>query len=231
MMRFLRHPVFPGHRYGGRLLALRLPGRSAIGPRHRKAVDAAGFTIVEALIGVVILTASIGVLAALTARQWSSSADVDVLDRVERAVASDLGWLKTYATYWRMTSGPYSITCTQAGFGSGCTAFVSSRFSLEYAPDEARCATATGLADDFLTAARSNDSATLTPARPTFALFETGNRTFNLNNLPAGMSLTRTITTGKNLVFLSYSLTGANAASYNFRREAALRPEASGWCP
>ena len=229
MMRFLRHPVFPGRRDGARPLALRLRGRSAVGPPDRKAADAAGFTIVEALIGVVILTASIGVLAALTARQWSSSADVDVLDRVESAVASDLGWLKTYATYWRMTSGPYSITCTQAGFGSGCTAFVSSRFSLEYAPDEARCAT--GLAEDFLTAARSNDSATLTPARPTFALFETGTRTFNLNNLPAGMSLTRTITTGKNLVFLSYSLTGANAASYNFRREAALRPEASGWCP
>jgi hypothetical protein len=226
MMRFLRHPVFPSHRYGARPLALRLRGRFAIGPPDRKAADAAGFTIVEALIGVVILTASIGVLAALTARQWSSSADVDVLDRVESAVARDLGWLKTYATYWRMTSGPYNITCTQAGFGNSCTAFVSSRFGLEYAPDEARCATATGLADDFVTAA---GSVTLNPARP-FTV-ASGATTLGVSGLPSGMSLTRTITTGNNIVYLSYSLTGANAATYNFRREAALRPEASGWCP
>lgn len=185
-----------------------------------------GFTILEVLIGVVILTASIGALAVVTARQWSRSADVDVLARVENAVASDLGWLKTYAKYWRMTSGPYNLTCTQAGFGNSCTAFVPSTFGLDYEPDAARCATATGLADDFVTAAAS---VTLNPARP-FTV-ASGATTLNVAGLPTGMSLTRTITTGKNLVLLSYSLTGANAASYSFRREAALRPEASAWCP
>lgn len=185
-----------------------------------------GFTILEALIGVVILTASIGALAVVTARQWSRSTDVDVLDRVENAVARDLGWLKTYAKYWRMTSGPYNLTCTQAGFASGCDAFVLSSVSTEYLPDASRCATATGLADDFVTAA---GSVTINPARP-FSV-TTGGTTLNVAGLPAGMSLTRTITTGRNLVFLSYSLSGANAADYRFRREVALRPEASAWCP
>jgi len=175
---------------------------------------------------VVILTASIGALAVVTARQWTLSADVDVLDRVENAVASDLGFLKTYAKYWRMTSGPYNLTCTQAGFGAGCSAFVVSNVSTEYAPDESQCATATGLADAFVTAA---GSVTITPARP-FSV-ASGSTTLSVAGLPGGMSLTRTLTTGKNLVYLSYSLSGANAASYRFRREVAVRPEASAWCP
>lgn len=185
-----------------------------------------GFTILEALIGVVILTASIGALAVLTSRQMTTSTDVDVLDRVENAVARDLGWLKTYAKYWRMSSGPYNLTCTQAGFGANCSAFVTSSVSTEYSPDEARCATATGLADDFITDA---GSVTITPARP-FAL-ASGSITLNVAGLPSGASLTRTITTGKNLVFLSYSFSGGSASNYKFRREVAVLPEASAWCP
>jgi len=241
MTRSARHPVFPGRPSAlGSLLRglLRRPARQprSGGPAAsacrttsgRTAADCttAGFTVIEALIGVVILTASIGGLAVLTARQWSSSGEVDVMERVESAVARDLGWLKTYATYWRMTSGPYNLTCTQAGFGNDCTAFIPSRFSHEYEPDAARCSTATGLADDFVSAA---SSVTLSPARP-FSV-ASGATTLSGIGLPAGMILTRTITTGKNLVFLSYSLSGTNAATYGFRREAALRPEATGWCP
>jgi hypothetical protein len=194
------------------------------GQLARPAAEA--FTILEALIGVVILTASIGALAALTARQWMGSTNVDVLDRVENAVARDLGWLKTYAKYWRMSSGPYNLTCTQAGFGNSCTAFVASTTSTEYEPDATRCATATGLADDFVTAA---GSVVITPARP-FAV-ASGSTTLDVAGLPSDTSLTRTITTGKNLVFLSYSFTGTNAAPYNFVREVALQPEAAAWCP
>ena len=194
--------------------------------QHGGSAATAAFTILEALIGVVILTASIGALAVVTARQWSTSTDVDVLDRVESAVARDLGWLKTYARYWRMTSGPYNLTCTQAGFGNSCTAFVLSQFSTTYEPDEALCATDTGLADDFVTAAAS---VTLNPARP-FTV-ASGATTLNVTGLPSGLSLRRTLTTGKNLVFLSYSLIGTNAAGYGFVREVALQPEASASCP
>lgn len=185
-----------------------------------------GFTILEALIGVVILTASIGALALLSARQWSTSTNVDVLDRVENAVARDLGWLKTYAKYWRLASGPYSPTCAQAGFPSGCGERVFSRTTTDYQPDESRCATATGLADDFVAAA---NTVVINPARP-FAV-ASGDTTLTVAGLPSGMSLTRTLATGKNLVFVSYSLTGANASSYGFVREVALRPEAASWCP
>ena len=200
-----------------------------------------GFTILEALIGVVILTASIGALAVVTARQWSRSVDVNVLDRVENAVASDLGWLKTYAKYWRMTSGPYPLTCEQAGFDSGCTAFVSSKFATVYEPDPALCTEATGLAEDFVEAA---STVTLTPARP-FAI-DPENLTQILltsepnpdpgegqydSSLPPGATLVRTITPGTNIVKITYSLTGGNAAAYGFLREAALQLEASAWCP
>ncbi len=195
--------------------------------RVHRSGQAAGFTILEALIGVVILTASIGALAALSARQWSRSVDVDVLDRVENAVAADLGWLKSYAQFWRMTSGPYNLTCTQAGFGSGCTAFITSNVTTAYAPDPSLCSTTTGLAAAFVTAA---GTVTITPARP-FDVASGATTLAVTGGLPSGMSLTRTITTGKNLVFLTYSLSGANAADYSFRREVALRPEASAWCP
>lgn len=195
-------------------------------PHRPSKTRAQGFTILEALIGVLILTASIGTLAAVTARQWSRSTDVDVLDRVENAVATDLGWLKTYAQYWRMSTGPYNLTCTQAGFGANCSPFVVSSISTTYEPDANSCATATGLADDFVTAA---SSVTITPARP-FPV-ASGTTTLSVAGLPSGTNLTRILTTGKNLVFLSYRFNGANAANYRFRREVALRPEASAYCP
>lgn len=203
-----------------------------------------GFTILEALIGVVILTASIGALAVVTARQWSRSVDVNVLDRVENAVASDLGWLKTYAKYWRMTSGPYPLTCEQAGFASGCSVaapFVTSKLATEYEPDPALCTETTGLAEGFVKAA---STVTLTPARP-FSI-DSENLTQILltsdpnpdpgegqydSSLPPGATLVRTITPGTNIVKITYSLTGGNAAAYGFLREAALQLEASAWCP
>lgn len=194
----------------------------------------------------VILTASLGALAILASRQWSSGRDVDVLDRLENAVAADLGWLKTYAKYWRMTSGPYSLSCTQAGFPAGCTPFVVSTTITEYDPDPngdtcpAPSATPpvadTALATAFVTAAGSAASATIVPERPygvavgSTTLINSATDT-GQPRLPAGTALTRTITTGKNLIFLSYSFTGDNAAAYPFLREVSIRPEASTWCP
>lgn len=70
----------------------RRPWHPSGGHRVHQAPEA--FTVLEALIGVVILTASIGALAVVTAQQWSRSTDVDVLDRVENAVARDLGWVQ-----------------------------------------------------------------------------------------------------------------------------------------
>lgn len=201
--------------------------------RRRVGLPVDGFTILEALIGVVIITASIGALAALSVRQWSRSTDVDVLDRAENAVAQDLGWLKTYAKYWRLTRGPYDLSCTQAGFASGCTDPVFSH-TTDYLPDAAACATATGLAEAFVTAA---GSVATTPARP-FAV-ASGSTTLTVAGLPGGMTLQRTISTAKplnsspdNLVYVSYALLQDGQPSpYQFVREVALRPEAAAWCP
>jgi hypothetical protein len=185
------------------------------------------------VIAVVILTVSLGGLAILAGRQWASSRDVDVRGRIENAVASDLDWLKIYGKYWRMTSGPYNLTCTQAGFGANCTPFILSATSTEYDPDPIRCATATGVAEDFVTAAAA---VAITPSRP-FAV-AVGDTTLLSSTadtgqpaLPPGTSLIRTITLGKNLIYLSYRFSGANAAPYNFVREVSVRPEAATWCP
>jgi hypothetical protein len=207
---------------------------------------AQGFQILEALIAVVILTVSLGALAILASRQGSSARDVDVLDRLENAVAADLGWLKTYAKYWRMTSGPYNLSCTQAGFQAGCTPFVVSTTVTEYDPDPTgdTCprpsatppVADTALSDAFVTAAGSAVSATIPPERPygvavgSTTLLDSATDTLQ-PRLPSGTALTRTISLGKNLIFLSYSFTGENAAPYQFLREVSIRPEASAWCP
>ena len=177
--------------------------------------------ILEAVIGAMILAITIGGLAILYTRQWALNADTDVLGRVENAVSQDLGWQKTYAKYWMMSSGPYNLTATQ----TGASAYVVSTNTIEYEPDSTRCATATGLAGDFVTAA---SSVTITPARP-FPI-AVGRTQLAVSGLPSTISLWRTISLGKNIVFVSYSLEGDGAASYRFQREVALRPEASAWC-
>lgn len=224
------------------LSSTRQHGPRPSAPPQRSPGADAGFTIVEAMIGVVILTVSLGSLAVLSARQWSSSGNIDVQDRLENAVARDHGWLKTYAKQWRLGSGPYDVSCTQAGFAADCDTRVVTNTITDYQPDETRCATATGLAQDFLNAART---VTITPARP-FAIPSvpsdgTSASTIKgdplpVTGLPTGTALYRTIRISntpaeKNIVYLSYSFEGTGADAYGFVREVAIRPEASSWCP
>ena len=214
------------------------------GPRLRHSPG--GFTILESMIGVLILTATIGGLAILATRQWSSSNDVDILERVEATVARDLGWLKTYAKYWRMTRGPYNLTCTQAGFSSGCNPFIVSAGTSEYNPDPSgnTCPNPTGtpvvadtaLASAFVQAAESARS-TLTPAGPfpiaigNTTLISGGSSDTGQPRLAAGTTLVRSISLGRTLITISYSFSGSDATPYGFRREVALYPEAAAWCP
>lgn len=217
-----------------------------------------GFTLAEILIAVVILTASIGSLAILASNQWRSSKDVDVLDKVENAVARDLGWLKSYAKYWRMNAGPYDLcpsgflytavndyTCKAPSDSprSGASAYTRSNTTLSYEPDrsdlnENRCDSASDLAKAFISSAQADAAKTLfSPNRP----FELSTGTIPISGLPKGMTLTRTISytdptastkNVNNIIYLSYSLnTGSSTSSYRFRREVALRPEAASWCP
>ncbi|MFM7311856.1 MAG: hypothetical protein ACKO0M_01600 [Cyanobium sp.] len=197
------------------------------------------------MIALVLVTAALGGLAILITGQTSTSRDVDVLGRVEKGIASDLGWLKSYAKIWRLTSGPYNLTATQ----TGASTYTISTNTLEYQPDrtdvtptESRCSTSTtSLAQAFITDASTSTAQTaLTPNRP-FALSTSAATTLTGLGLPAGLSLTRTIAFTKtvsgtnvsvpNTVYITYTLNNnAGVASYRFVREVALIPEAAAWC-
>lgn len=205
-----------------------------------------GFTILEALIAAVIISASLGALALLSTSQWANSKDVDILNRAENAIARDLGWLKSYAKYWRMTSGPYNFTATQTGASS----YTLSRNTIEYQPDrsdvtpaETRCSTSsTSMAQAFISDASSDAAGTaFNPNRP-FNLSTSAATTLTPTGLPAGLSLRRTIAFSKtvnstdistrNTVYITYTLDdGSGSSAYRLIREVALRPEAADWCP
>lgn len=223
-----------------------------------------GFTLVELLIAVVIITASIGALALLSARQWSSSKDLNVMDRLENTVALDLGWLKTFGRYWRMSVGPYNLcptgfnyatnanTCTSPNTPlSGATSYTLSTTNIDYEPDPNNntCPNPTSspvIADDvlartFLAAARDSTitpiwqfppigSGTITASSVTTVLINSASDT-GRPQLPSQTTLERTITFGKNLLYITYSFTGSNAAPYGFVRKVAVHPEAAAYCP
>jgi len=190
------------------------------------------FAIVEGLVAVIIIALSIAGLSFLVGRQAGSSSDAAVLARVENIVANDLAWLKSYGKYWRMKSGLYNITCTQAGFSAGCSGPELSS-TISYDPDAGQCSSATLLAENFVSAA---GSVAITPPRPYPISLGASTLLSSANDagqppLPAGTSVIRTITAGKNLIYVSYSFSGDNAAAFRFARQAAVRPEASAWCP
>lgn len=195
-----------------------------------------GFSILEGLISALILAATVGSISLLATRLWTSSRTDNTSTLAENAVASDLGWLKSYAKVWKMDTGPYDLTTTQTLTSS----FTFSLNTLSYSPDKTLCATVSGLAAAFITDARS---VTFTPARP--YTLATGRTQLAVSGLASGLGLwrtlstTRTGSTARNLVYLSYTLerngsagtAGTIDTTYGFQREVAVRIEAEAWCP
>ena len=208
----------------------RSPGLPQVSPRPSPRRQA-GFSLLESLIAVTLLTSSIATVALLTTREAATRDEVQSLTQIENAVALDLGWLKTYAKYWRMSSGPYSFLDASM---TAASSFTQSPGTLTYEPpmdddDSSRCLSGTAMASAFLSEAASTGAGTIRPSRP-FTV-ATGKVQLNSSDLPIGVQLFRTITTGNNMVYLSYSLEGTRAARFRYQREVAIRPEAAAWCP
>jgi hypothetical protein len=230
--------------------------------RARARSRPSGFSLIEVMIAVLIITASIGALAVLSARQWASTKDLNVLDRVENAVALDLGFIKSHAKYWMMSSGPYnlcpenfsytstnSFTCEATADTplSGAKSFTKSSTTITYDPDpnENTCPNPISspvVADTTLATAFINHAKTST-IKPIWSFPPTGSgppwadtlidsaTDTGRPSLPSGTKLERTISVGKNIVYVTYRFTGTNADPYGFVRKVAIHPEAAASCP
>jgi len=177
---------------------------------------AAGMSILEVLVAVVIASSAIGFIVPALLRQVSISDEASSLTSVEAVVSRDLDWITDYARYWMLRFGPYNLTATVTK-----TARYNIAPQVEYEPPAVRCADST-LADGFLSDA---SSVTTNPSRP-YAV-SSGNQTLPV---ATGLELTRAITTLGNRIQVRYTLAGSKADSLSFSRQASVPIEAAAWC-
>jgi len=186
-----------------------------------------GFTILEVLLAAVIAVVAATVLfplfneSVLVARQ---SAD---RNSIEAATSLDLSWIKRYAKFWKMKSGPYPLDNSH----TKSTAVFQTSPVLEY-----ECANAdltnTNLSQQFITDAVSVASTAddVVPKLP-YAFDAAANSQIPITNISAGYTLSRTVdTSNPNRVYVIYKVASANERPINFVREASVVLESVAWC-
>lgn len=182
----------------------------------------AGFTILEALVAVLIASSAIALVVPTFIRQLQAGSEASNLSQVEAVVSRDLDWISDYARWWRLRSGPYNITATIAQLPSG-VAYTTSP-EVVYLPPADRCAAGT-LANGFQAALAS---VATNPARP-YAIDATSTAAATLATLN-GITVQRSLTPSGSTLRVAYSLAGEPAASLRFLRQASVLIEASAWC-
>ena len=189
--------------------------------------NTAGFTILEVLLAAFIAVVAATVLfplfneAVIVARQ---SAD---RNSIEAATSLDLSWIKRYAKFWKMKSGPYPLDNTH----TKSVAIFQTSPVLEY-----ECAnsdlTNTNLSQQFIADAVSVASTAddVVPKLP-YAFIATANSQIPRANISAGYALSRTVDTSiPNRVYVIYKVASANEHPINFVREASVVLESVAWC-
>ncbi len=182
----------------------------------------AGMTLLEVLVAVAIASSAIAFLVPALIRQASISTEATSLTKVEAVVSRDLDWIRDYARYWKLRSGPYNLSA--AITKASTSYFVSPQ--MEYEPPANLCANGT-LAESFLSDA---SSVTTTPARPYAISVAGGAQSLPLDPVDTDLEVSRTITTQPNRIQLLYTLTGSKADSLRFSRQASVLIEAAAWC-
>jgi hypothetical protein len=205
--------------------------------------------MVEILLGTTILAAVLLAVSSLFNNQYTYTKRTSNLDLIDAAVATDLNWIRGYAKFWELAAGPYNLTFAQTGAdfstytnssGVPLTAadpIINSSF-LVYTPTSDDCDFGT-LTQSFITMAGSTAAASIGGSsnpivRPNPIPSTSG--TAQAISLPASAaatySLARTINFAglTNRIRVVYSLTGADAASLPYPREASILLEAAPWC-
>ena len=182
---------------------------------------AGGMTLLEVLVAVAIASSAIAFLVPALIRQASISTEATSLTKVEAVVSRDLDWIRDYARYWKLRSGPYNLSAAITKASS-----YSLSPQLEYEPPANLCANGT-LAESFLSDA---SSVTTTPARPYAISVAGGAQSLPLDPVDTNLEVSRTITTQPNRIQLLYTLTGSKADSLRFSRQASVLIEAAAWC-
>lgn len=197
-----------------------------------------GFSMVEILLGSVIVGIALGALMSVFNRQVTFTTRTAALDAIDAAVATDLTWIKSYAKFYELAAGPYNLTYAQTGgdptgYGLTSASAIQTSSYLDYTPSDDECDAGT-LPQSFITMAASN---AVTPLggvdRPNPIPTTSGDpQTIALPAVASAYTLTRRINfTGlTNRIRVVYSLSGGDAAQLPYPREASILLETSAWC-
>ena len=146
---------------------------------------------------------------------------------IEAATSLDLSWVKRYAKFWKMKSGPYPLDSSHT---KSISAFQTSPV-LEY-----ECAnsdlTTTDLSQQFINDAVrvANTVSDVVPKLP-YSFSATANSQIPISNISPGYTLIRTVdTTNPNRVYVIYKVDSTNDRPINFVREASVVLESVAWC-
>jgi Tfp pilus assembly protein PilV len=184
--------------------------------------NSTGFSLLEVLLSTVIVTIALAGVANLFTSSLAISSRSDNQNAVETAVSTDLNWIKRYAKFWMMKSGPYAL---ENNFTKTTSAFTSSPV-LSY-----QCAnsdlTASNLSTQFRTAAESITNTT--DIDPKLSYTFSSSQTIPVPTTP--YTLTRAVTSPTDTqILVKYTLTGADSASLAFKRETTILLESAAWC-
>ena len=202
------------------------PTRSGLHARNPQANQAA-FTILEVLLAAAIAIVSASILFPLFNESLLVGRQSTDRNLIEAATSLDLSWIKRYAKFWKMKSGPYPLS----GSHTKTTAAFQTSPVLDY-----ECAnsdlTTTNLSQQFISDAVSVASTAddVVPKLP-YAFSSTANSQIPITNISPGYTLSRSVdTSNQNRVYITYKVSSTNQKPINFVREASIVLESVAWC-
>jgi hypothetical protein len=202
------------------------PSRSGLHARNPEANQTA-FTILEVVLAAAIAIISASILFPLFNESLLVGRQSTDRNLIEAATSLDLSWIKRYAKFWKMKSGPYPLSSSH----TKTTVTFQTSPVLDY-----ECAnsdlTTTNLSQQFISDAVSVASTAddVVPKLP-YAFSSTANSQIPVTNISQGYTLSRSVdTSNPNRVYIIYKVTSTNQKPINFVREASVVLESVAWC-
>ncbi|MFZ0407188.1 MAG: hypothetical protein WAM11_03640 [Cyanobium sp.] len=196
-------------------------------PTRAGGLGQAGFTILEVLLAAVIAVVSASILFPMFNQSVVLGRQSADRNSIEAATALDLGWIKRYAKFWKMKSGPYPLTNSHTKTNTNF--FVSPVLDYECANSNL---TTTNLSQQFISDAVIVAGTTddVIPKLP-YAFSATANAPIPVANIGPGYTLSRSVdTSNPNRVYVIYKVTSTSQWPINFVREASVVLESVAWC-